>query len=126
MPDRSKRDVALSFLKLAASGKVSEAFEKYTVRGGFLHHNPYFRGDADSLKKGMMDAHMKFPNTTLEVLRVFESDDEIAVHSRVVHGPGQPEISVVHIFGFNRDRIAELWDVGIQAPPDSPNQNGLF
>jgi len=126
MPERAKRDVALSFLKLAASGKVSEAFEKYVVREGFRHHNPYFRGDAKSLKAGMMEAHNKFPNTTLEVQRVFESEDCIAVHSRVVHAPDQPEIAVVHIFGFERDRIAELWDIGIQAPKDSPNDNGLF
>ena len=126
MPERAKRDVALSFLKLAASGKVSEAFEKYVAREGFRHHNPYFRGDAKSLKAGMMEAHAKFPNTTLEVQRVFESEDCIAVHPRVVHAPDQPEIAVVHIFGFERDRIAELWDIGIQAPKDSPNDNGLF
>jgi len=126
MPERPKRDVALSFVKLAASGKVSEAFEKYIVRSGFRHHNPYFAGDADSLKQGMMEAHTKFPHTTLEVQRVFESEDEIAVHSRVSHGPNEPDISVVHIFGFNKDRIAELWDVGIQAFKDSPNKNGLF
>jgi predicted SnoaL-like aldol condensation-catalyzing enzyme len=125
MPERPKRDVALSFLKLAASGKVSEAFEKYTSRD-FIHHNPHFAGDGPSLKQGMMEAHAKFPGSTLEVQHVFESEDSVAVHSRVLHAPDQPEISVVHIFRFERDRIAELWDVGIQAPPDSPNKNGLF
>ena len=24
------------------------------------------------------------------------------------------------------DRIAELWDVGQEVPPDSPNKNGMF
>jgi predicted SnoaL-like aldol condensation-catalyzing enzyme len=126
MPDKPIRDQALSFLKLAASGKVSEAFEKYVSRQDFRHHNPYFAGDAQSLKKGMMEAHTKFPDTRLEVQYVFESEDRIAVHSRVVHAPDQPEITVVHIFRFERDRIAEMWDIGIQAPPDSPNENGLF
>jgi len=126
MPEKPKLEGALSFLRLASSGKVSEAFERYVVRTGFRHHNPYFPGDADSLKKGMMEAHQKFPHTTFEVIRVFESEDYIAVHSRVVHATDQPEIAVVHIFAFSRDRISELWDVGVQAPKDSPNENGLF
>ena len=74
----------------------------------------------------MVEAHQKFPNTTIDVQHVFEEDDLVAVHSRVSHGPGQPDISVVHIFRFEDRRIAELWDVGMEAPKDSPNENGLF
>src|SRR5712664_4388564 len=112
-----KRQTALAFLKLAASGKVSEAFQKYLSRD-FRHHNPYFRGDANSLKAGMMEAHQKFPNTTLEVQHVFEADDLVAVHSRVRHSPETPEIAVVHIFRFEGDRIVEMWDIGQEAPKD--------
>jgi len=32
----------------------------------------------------------------------------------------------VHIFRFKGGRIAELWDIGVQEPEDSPNQHGLF
>ena len=120
-----KRQTALAFLKLAASGKVSEAFQKYLSRD-FRHHNPYFRGDANSLKAGMMEAHQKFPNTTLEVQHEFEEGDLVAVHSRVRHSPDTPEIAVVHIFRFEDRRIAEMWDVGMEAPKDSPNENGMF
>jgi predicted SnoaL-like aldol condensation-catalyzing enzyme len=120
-----KKQTALAFLRLAASGKVTEAFGLYLGRN-FYHHNPYFAGDANSLKAGMMEAHQKFPNTTIEVQRVFEEDDLVAVHSRVSHGPDQPDIAVVHIFRFEDRRIAELWDVGVQAPQDSPNKNGMF
>ena len=120
-----KRETALSFLKLAVSGKVSEAFAQY-LSADFRHHNPYFPGDARSLKAGMMEAHQKFPNTTLEVQRVFEEGDLVAVHSRVLHGPGELEIAVVHIFRFEDRRIAEMWDVGMPAPKDSPNDNGMF
>jgi len=69
MPPEGKRldpkETATTFLKLAASGKVSEAFEQYVARDGFRHHNPYFPGDAKSLRAGMMEAHHKFPKTTL-------------------------------------------------------------
>jgi predicted SnoaL-like aldol condensation-catalyzing enzyme len=127
LPTRAfdKRQTAIAFLKLAASGKVTEAFGQYLSRN-FIHHNPYFRGDGNALKAGMMEAHQKFPNTTIDVQRVFEEDNLVAVHSRVSHGPDQPDISVVHIFRFDDRRIAELWDVGQEAPKDSPNKNGMF
>ena len=52
--------------------------------------------------------------------------DTVAVHSRVRHSPETPEIAVVHIMRFEGDRIAEMWDVGMEAPKDSPNENGMF
>lgn len=124
MNQSSKKGIAVSFLKNAASGNLDDAYA--LVSENFRHHNPYFKGDAESLKAGMAEAHKKFPNTTLEVQRVFEEGDLVAVHSRVSHGPDHPDISVVHIFRFEGDCIAELWDVGMEAPDDSPNENGMF
>jgi predicted SnoaL-like aldol condensation-catalyzing enzyme len=120
----TRKQIATSFLKLAASGKLDEAYA--LVAPNFRHHNPYFAGDAESLKTGMAEAHHKFPNTTLEVQHVFEADNLVAVHSRVRHSPDTPEIAVVHILRFEGDRVAELWDVGQEAPKDSPNENGMF
>jgi predicted SnoaL-like aldol condensation-catalyzing enzyme len=116
---------AVSFLKLAASGNVRDAFANY-VSPTFRHHNPYFAGDAESLKTGMAEAAAKFPHTMLEVQQIFEEGELVAVHSRVQHGPNEPEISVVHIVRFEGELIAELWDVGQVAPADSPNQYGMF
>jgi len=118
------RDRAITFLTLAASGRLDEAYSH--VSAGFRHHNPYFKGDAESLKAGMAQAHAKFPNTTLVVQHVLEDGDLVAIHSRVRHSADTPEIAVVHIFRFEGEQIGELWDVGIEAPKDSPNQNGMF
>src|SRR5205823_12745472 len=78
-----RRELAIDFLKLAASGKLDEAYSK--VSANFRHHNPYFKGDAESLKAGMAEAGAKFPDTTLEVQHVFEDGDLVAIHSRVRH-----------------------------------------
>lgn len=121
----TKAETAVSFLKLAASGNVGEAYGNF-ISPEFRHHNPYFPGDAESLKAGMAEAAAKFPDTTLEVQHIFEEGGLVAVHSRVQHGPDELEISVVHIFRFEGDRIAELWDVGQQQPKDSPNEYGMF
>jgi predicted SnoaL-like aldol condensation-catalyzing enzyme len=129
VPERKpfdKRQAALTFLDQVIIGRISEAFEKYIAREGFRHHNPFFRGDRESLKAAMMEANQKFRNATLEVQRVFEDDDLVAVHSRVKHSPNEPDIAVVHIFRFEREKVVELWDVGVQVPKDSPNENGAF
>jgi len=120
----TQKDLAISFLKNAASGKLDEAYS--LVTSDFRHHNAYFKGDAESLKAGMAGAHQQFPNTQLDVQRAIEEGDVVAVHSRVQHAPDRPLIAVVHIFRCEGDQIAELWDVGMEAPKDSPNENGLF
>lgn len=118
------KTIAVNFLQLASSGRLDEAYA--LVSPDFRHHNAYFAGDAESLKAGMAEAHKQFPNTSLAVQHVLETDDLVAVHSRVRHSPGTPEIAVFHLFRFEGDNIAELWDVGMEAPKDSPNKNGLF
>ena len=124
MKQSATKEIATSFLKLAASGKLDEAYNLVSAK--FRHHNAYFAGDAESLKAGMAEAQKQFPNTTLAVQRVLEDGDLVAVHSRVQHAPDKPEIAVVHIFRFEGDRIAELWDVGMEVPKDLPNENGAF
>ena len=121
---QSRKDIAVSFLNNAATGKLDEAYTH--VSPNFRHHNPHFKGDAESLKAGMADAHKQFPNTKLDVQRAIAEDDLVAVHSRVQHAPDRPAIAVVHIFRFEADKIAELWDVGMEVSEDSPNQNGAF
>ena len=44
----NNKESAISFLRLASSGNVREAYEKY-VHPDFRHHNPYFPSDRASL-----------------------------------------------------------------------------
>ena len=52
--------------------------------------------------------------------------DLVAVHSRVQHHAEDRGAAVMHLFRFDGDHIAELWDVGQQVPAESPNANGMF
>lgn len=124
MSPANKRDIAISFLENAASGRLDEAYA--LVASNFRHHNPYFPGDTDSLKAGMADAHKTFPDTTLVVKHVLEDGELVAVHSHVQHSANTLPIAAVHMFRFEGDEIAELWDVAMEAPQDSPNENGMF
>ena len=57
----TKKEIAKEFLKLTSKGDASEAFEGY-VSVRFKHHNPYFKGDRDSLMTAMEESAFKNPN----------------------------------------------------------------
>ncbi|MFM8367179.1 MAG: nuclear transport factor 2 family protein [Chloroflexota bacterium] len=116
---------AVSFLQLASSGKVREAFEKY-IGNGFRHHNPFFEGSAGALQAGMEENARQSPDKVFTILRTVSEGDFVVTHSHVQQNPDQRGAVVVHIFRFENGRIVELWDVGQPIPESSPNQNGMF
>ena len=121
----SNKNAAVSFLKMAASGKVQEAYSKF-VGEGFRHHNPFFEGSAESLQAGMEANALQNPDKVLDVKRVIAEGELVAVHSHVQQKPGERGAAVVHIFRFENGRIVELWDLGQPVPENSPNQFGMF
>jgi len=125
MTDDSNKDTAISFLKLAASGKVREAYSKF-VGAGFRHHNPFFESSAEALMAGMEENARQNPNKVLEVKRAIAEGEFVAVHSHVRQEPDDLGAAVVHIFRFENGRIVELWDLGQPVPEKSPNQYGMF
>ncbi|HEV8238018.1 MAG TPA: nuclear transport factor 2 family protein [Thermoanaerobaculia bacterium] len=124
-PSRTHREVAIAFLRAAAAGRARDAFAKHAATG-FRHHNPYYPADADSLAAGIEENAAEFPDKDLTVHHVLEDGDYVAVHSFVQMQPGGAGIAVVHLFRFEGDQIAELWDIAQQLPADSPNENGAF
>lgn len=125
MKNHSFKDLAMDFLVLVAAGKVAEAYERY-VGVGFRHHNPYFHGDAASLKEGMEANALKNPGKVLEIQRALQDGNEVAVFSHVRQHPGDRGVAVVHIFRFEGNRIVELWDIGQAIPEKSVNEFGIF
>jgi len=119
------RAAAADFLRLAASANVREAYRKY-VAPNFRHHNAYFKGDAESLMLGMEENAKKNPHKTLQVVHVLAEGDLVAIHSHVRMNPNDRGFTLVHIFRFEGDKIAELWDVAQPVPEESPNEFGMF
>ena len=119
------KEAAMEFLRLVASGNVREAFRRH-AGPDFRHHNPFFAGDADSLMVAMEENAATNPGKVLEIQRALQDGELVAVHSRVRQKAGDPGVAVVHIFRFQGNLIAELWDIGQAAPENSPNQYGMF
>jgi predicted SnoaL-like aldol condensation-catalyzing enzyme len=120
-----QREIAVSFLSLASSGKVREAYEKY-IHPDFHHHNPYFKGDRESLMKGMEESAAQLPYKRFESIRTLADGDLVAVHGKVQLDPSKPWIALIHIFRFEGDLIIEEWEAAQEVPEDSQNENGVF
>jgi predicted SnoaL-like aldol condensation-catalyzing enzyme len=121
----SIKEAAEEFMRLVAKGEVKQAYDKF-IAPGFRHHNPYFRGDADSLRAAMEESQRKNPHKVLEIQRSLQDGDLVAIHSRIKQSPGDNGGAAVHIFRFKDGRIEELWDIGQPMPQDCPNQHGMF
>lgn len=120
-----RKEVAVSFLRLVASGKVREAYNAY-VGLGFRHHNPFFRSGADALRAAMEENAKKNSNKVLEIQRVLADGPFVAVHSRVRQNPDDRGGAAVHIFRVENDRIVEFWDIGQAVPEAVANEDGMF
>jgi predicted SnoaL-like aldol condensation-catalyzing enzyme len=121
----TRKQIVLDFLFLSARGDSRKAFNSY-VAPGFKHHNAFFKGDSASLMLAMEEDARARPGKIFETLRVLEDGDLVAAHSRFRLNPDDPGYAIMHIFRFEGDRIAELWDFGQAVPPDIVNENGMF
>ncbi|MEH7237817.1 nuclear transport factor 2 family protein [Bacillus sp. JJ1562] len=119
------KENAITFLKSVASGNVREAYKKF-VGPDFSHHNPFFRGDAESLMVAMEENAAKNPQKIFEVKLAIQEGDKVSVYSHIRQNPDDLGIAVVHIFRFVDGQIVELWDIGQPIPENSPNENGMF
>ena len=119
-----KNNIATAFLQMATSGAVREAYEKY-IHPDFIHHNAYFKGDRESILRGMEESEQQFPNKQCEILRTFEDGDMLAVHCKITLG-AETVFALIHIFRIEDEKIIEAWEASQEARKDSPNENGIF
>jgi predicted SnoaL-like aldol condensation-catalyzing enzyme len=122
--DSDRKSIALEFFQRLRVADRAGAERLVTPRA--RHHNPYFAAGMPALIAGAAGAAETAPDRTMEVLRVVADGDLVVVHSHVRPRPDEPGMSVVHIFRFDGDRIAELWDVGQAVPAENANADGMF
>lgn len=125
MPDTKLKSAAIRFLQQVVAGDVKGAYDRY-VDEGLRHHNPYFPGDAASLRSGMEEDEQRCPGKQLIVVNSLEDGDRVAVHSRLIRPGSGSDIAVVHLFRFSQGKIVEMWDVAMTAPDRVANQFGMF
>lgn len=120
----TKKEIATTFLEMASSGKVDEAYDEF-VHQNFIHHNAYYQGDRKTLLVGMKENAKQFPSKRYETLRALEDRDWVAVHGKI-SGVFDKTWSVIHVFRFKDEKIIEEWEASQEDIKDSPNENGIF
>jgi predicted SnoaL-like aldol condensation-catalyzing enzyme len=124
MNSEDRKHAAIAFLQFAREGNRAGA--ERLVAPNARHHNPYFSAGMPALLDAMVAAAADVPTRSFDMKRVLCDGDYVVIHSHVRHQAGEPGVAVVHLFRFDGDRIAELWDVGQAIPPDNPNTDGMF
>ncbi|MBX7104700.1 MAG: nuclear transport factor 2 family protein [Gemmataceae bacterium] len=119
-----RKQTVMDFFRLARSGDSAAAAGLCTP--GAKHHNAYFPAGMGVLLAAIAQAEKSNPATEHDVKRIIADGDHVAVHSHVRHKPGDAGYAVVHIFRFEGDKIAELWDLGQAVPTDGVNADGMF
>ena len=122
-PLRNKQ-AATGFLEAASSGRAQARADLFTP--GAKHHNAHFPAGIPALLAAMDDNARQFPKKVYRVVNAVADVEMVAVHGHVVLKPGDSGISVVHLFRFEGEKVAELWDVGQPIPADSPNKDGAL
>jgi predicted SnoaL-like aldol condensation-catalyzing enzyme len=121
----NRKEIVKSFFASVVAGRIDEAYDRY-VSPDFTHHNQYFPGDRQSLKRAMKEEHDKNPMKTFQVRLALEDGEYVATHSFLKQNLADPGAAVVHIFRFRGDMIVELWELGQPVQLGSPNKNGMF
>ena len=121
----TRKEIAILFCEKAAAGTVGEVFARH-ASPRFVHHNPYFPSDGPSLQAAIEENARKNPGKTLKVHHALEDGDLVAVHSHVRHNAQEKGFALLHLFRFEGDKIAELWDIAMEVPEQSANALGMF
>ena len=120
-----RKQIIHNFFALLVAGKIHEAYERY-VHHDFIHHNQYFRGDRESLKSAMKEAHKITSNKVFSIKMVLEEGNTVATFSHMQPYAGHLGMAVTHWMRFENGKIVEMWDMGQHIDANSPNENGIF
>ena len=119
-----RKTLAADFLQFARAGDRAAA--ERLVKPGARHHSPYFAAGMPALLDAIVEAAKSAPDREVDVKRVLSDGDYVVIHSHIRHRKGDLGHAVVHIFRFEGDQIAEMWDLGQEVPAENPNSDGMF
>ncbi|MBL4938529.1 hypothetical protein JK636_22760 [Clostridium sp. YIM B02515] len=118
------KGIAKAFLQGIVTDKVRDVYDLYTLPN-FKHHNGFYSGDRESLLEGMVDSNTVFPNKKLTIKLAVAEPPYVTLLSHVQITEDK-EVAVVHLYRFEGEKIAEMWDISQEVPENSPNENSMF
>ena len=120
----TEKEIAITFLQCAVTNEVNDVYDKY-IAEGFIHHNPHYKSDKNSLLEGMVESNRVHPNKKITIKNVVAELPYVVVFSHVLVTEGV-EAALVHTFKFENGKVVELWDIAQPVPNDMVNEKGMF
>ena len=116
---------AVAFYKMAYEGNPREAVNKF-VGDVYIQHNPLIGDGKDSFVEYFERMAKKYPQKSIEFVRVIAEDDLVALHTHQIW-PGDVEYVTMDFFKFDENgKIVEHWDSIQQIPKNSANGNTMY
>jgi predicted SnoaL-like aldol condensation-catalyzing enzyme len=125
------KNIVTEYFGLLEGGKFKEGLRYFAP--DCRTHNPYVRGNMDTLTNAMTAARKDVAARTSQsefiVKQMLVDGNLVAVHTQFLNSkssPSQGGLRQIHLFRFEGDRIAEYWDVTQQILSSMPNAGGAF
>jgi predicted SnoaL-like aldol condensation-catalyzing enzyme len=121
----ANKKMVMEFYEKAINEKDFEAASQY-LGSRYTQHNPGGVDGPEGLKGFLQFLKKSFPQSHVDIKRVFAEGDFVILHCHSVREPESLGRAVVDIFKVENGKIVEHWDV-IQDIPEKPmNTNGMF
>lgn len=121
----NNKEVATKFLESIVNEKDFDSASKF-LGSSYIEHDPEGTDGVEGLKAYIQFLRDKFPNSHVEIKRVFAEGDYVIFHVHSILVPGTRGQAIVDIFRLENTRVVEHWDVTQEIPENSANQNGMF
>ena len=92
----------------------------------YTQHNPTVGDGIVGLKAFFEWRNKEFPESYIDLKRVFAEGDYVVCHVHSLRVPGKHEYAAIDIFRLEDGKICEHWDVFQEIPEKAANPNGMF
>jgi predicted SnoaL-like aldol condensation-catalyzing enzyme len=106
----TNKEVIRAMYREFFNGHDVEAAKKY-VREDYVQHNPGVGQGRQALMDGFRQKFIDEPTFHLEIQKIIEEDDLVAVYLKNVDPEGKTKCRVVDIYRMQDGLLAEHWDV---------------
>lgn len=106
----TNKEVIRAFYKEFFNDHIVESADKY-VREDYIQHNPGVEQGREALKRAFADKFIANPTFHLNIVRMIEEDDMVAVYLKNVNPEGKTICRVVDMYRLQDGKLAEHWDV---------------
>ena len=122
---QTNKEIATEFFQSVVNAKDYDTASKY-LGSWYTEHDPDGTDGPIGLQAYIQFLQDNFPNSHVEIKRVFADGDYVIFHVHSFLTPGTRGQAIVDIFRLDKGKVVEHWDVTQEIPEKSSNPNGMF